>query len=346
MKKKRRLSQTVVTLHDVAKRAGVSPMTVSRYIGNKREVKDSARVKAAIEELGYLPNAAARSLASAKTLKIGLIYGNPSASFTSEFLVVSLEHSSRMGCQLLLERCTGARNEAATAKKLIRGGIDGVILPTPMCDSQSLLRYFDKAKVVTVAVGTGREDAKGLSLRIDNFGAAEEMTRYLLSLGHRDIGFIRGHPDQIDSIQRFKGFMAALAAAGVTVQPNRIKQGLYTYQSGFVAAAELLEGKHRPTAIFASNDDMAAGALAAAHRLHLDVPNDLSIVGFDDTPLATTIWPSLTTIRQPVEELTRLGLAMLVKEIRRRRDSGVQVDRQESVKLTLVKRASAALLSP
>jgi LacI family transcriptional regulator len=342
MKKKQRLSQTVVTLHDVAKRAGVSPMTVSRFIGNKREVKDSARVKAAIEELGYLPNAAARSLASAKTLKIGLIYGNPSASFTSEFLVVSLEHCSRMGCQLLLERYTGAKNEAVTAQKLIRGGIDGVILPTPMCDSQSLLRYFDKANVVTVAVGTGRENAKGLSLRIDNFGAAEEMTRYLLSLGHRDIGFIRGHPRQIDSVQRFEGFVAALAAAGVRVESNRVKQGLYTYQSGFVAAAELLEGKDRPTAIFASNDDMAAGALAAAHRLRLDVPNDLSIVGFDDTPLATTIWPSLTTIRQPVEELTRLGLTMLVKEVRRRREGKVQVQRQESVKLTLVKRASTA----
>jgi LacI family transcriptional regulator, galactose operon repressor len=342
VKKKKRLGQNVVTLHDVAKRARVSPMTVSRFIGNKRDVKDSARVKAAIEELGYLPNAAARSLASAKALKIGLIYGNPSASFTSEFLVVSLEHSSRMGCQLLLERCTSTRNEAATAQKLIRGGVDGVILPTPMCDSQSLMRHFDKANVVTVAVGTGREDAKGLSLRIDNFAAAQEMTRYLLSLGHRDIGFIRGHPRQIDSVQRFDGFVAALTAAGVKLEPSRVKQGLYTYQSGFVAAAELLEGKHRPTAIFASNDDMAAGTLAAAHRLRLDVPNDLSIVGFDDTPLATTIWPSLTTIRQPVEELTRLGLTMLVKEVLRRREGGIQVPKQESVKLTLVKRASTA----
>jgi len=346
MKKKQRLGQNVVTLHDVARRARVSPMTVSRFIGNKREVKDSARVKAAIEELGYLPNAAARSLASAKTLKIGLIYGNPSASFTSEFLVVSLEHSSRMGCQLLLERCTSARNEAATAQKLIRGGIDGVILPTPMCDSQSLMQHFDKANVVTVAVGTGRENLKGLSLRIDNFGAAEEMTRYLLSLGHRDIGFIRGHPRQIDSVQRFEGFVAALTAAGVRVEANRVKQGLYTYQSGFVAASELLEGEDRPTAIFASNDEMAAGTLAAAHRLRLDVPNDLSIAGFDDTPLATTIWPSLTTIRQPVEELTRLGLTMLVKEVLRRREGTAQVQRQESVKLTLVKRASTAQRAP
>jgi LacI family transcriptional regulator len=345
MKKKRRLSQSVVTLHDVAKRAGVSPMTVSRYIGGKREVKDAARVKEAIEELGYLPNAAARSLASAKTLKIGLVYGNPSATFTSEFLVDLLEHCSRMGCQLLLERCTRPQHESATAQKLVNGGIDGVILPTPMCDSESLHRLFDKAGVTTVAVGTGREDAHGLSLRIDNFRAAEEMTRHLLSLGHRDIGFIRGHPRQIDSVQRFEGFIAALTSAGLTVGADRVKQGLYTYRSGLVAATELLENEDRPTAIFASNDDMAAGALAAAHRLGLDVPRNLSIAGFDDTPLATTVWPSLTTIRQPVAELTRVGLQMLVEEIRRRREGKRPSRRQTSVKLTLVKRASTAALS-
>jgi LacI family transcriptional regulator len=341
LKKRRRLGQNVVTLHDVAKHAGVSPMTVSRFIGGSRKIRDSVRVKAAIEELGYLPNAAARSLASAGTLKIGLMYGNPSATFTSEFLVELFEHSSRIGCQLLLEKCTAPRRGRAIAEKLIRGGVDGVILPTPLCDSRVLLRQFDRAGVVTVAVGTGRADAEGLSLRIDNLRAAQEMTRYLLSLGHRDIGFILGHPRQIDSAQRFQGFVAAFEAAGLSVPSKRVKQGYYTYRSGFISAAELLRGKDRPTAIFASNDDMAAGALAAAHRLKLDVPRDLSVVGFDDTPLATTIWPNLTTIRQPVGELTRLALEMLAKEIRRRRNGKPQTRRQEAVKLTLVKRASA-----
>jgi LacI family transcriptional regulator len=342
MKKRRRLSQNVVTLHDVAKHAGVSPMTVSRFVDGSRVVRDSARVKAAIEELGYLPNAAARTLASASALKIGLMCGNPSATFTSEFLVDLLEHCSRIGCQLRLEKNVAPRTERASAQKLIRENVDGVILPTPHCDSQALLRQFDEAKVVTVAVGTGRVDAEGLSLRIDNLRAAQEMTRYLLSLGHRDIGFILGHPRQIDSAQRFEGFVAALEAAGLTPPSNRVKQGYYTYRSGFVAAAELLKGKDRPTAIFASNDDMAAGALAAAHRLRLEVPGDLSIVGFDDTPLATTIWPSLTTIRQPVGELTRLALDMLTGEIRRRRNGMPPLRRQEAVKLTLVKRASTA----
>jgi LacI family transcriptional regulator len=317
-------------------------MTVSRFIGGNSNVRFAARIQKAIDDLGYSPNAAARNLASAGSLKIGLIYGNPSATFTSEFLVALLENSSGIGCQLLLEKCTSPNRHRSTAQKLIQRGADGVILPTPLCDSAEIFQQFEEANVITVAVGTGREDARGLSVRIDNFGAAEQMTRFLLAQGHRDLGFILGHPKQIDTTQRFEGFAAALKAAGVSVRRDWVKQGLYTYQSGFLAAQQLLETKDRPTAIFASNDDMAAGALAAAHRRKLAVPEDLSIVGFDDTPLATTIWPSLTTVRQPVTELTGLALEMLVDEIRRRREGNAPRLRQELVKLTLVKRESVA----
>jgi LacI family transcriptional regulator len=319
-------------------------MTVSRVIGGHSNVSDAtrARVSASIKELGYSPNAAARSLASAGALKVGLLYGNPSATFTSEFLVDLLKNSGRIGCQLVLEKCTSSRGERSTATRLIKAGVDGVILPTPLCDSLPLLRQFERAGVPTVAVGTGRENAGGLSLRIDNFRAAEEMTRYLLSLGHRDIGFIVGHPQQVDSAQRHAGFAAALEAAGLTVRSNRVKQGYYTYRSGLLAAEQLLKDRDRPTAIFASNDEMAAGALATAHRLMLAVPKDLAIVGFDDTPLASTIWPRLTTIRQPVDELTRQALTMLLDAIRERRSGRSPIQRQELVKLTLVKRESAA----
>ena len=319
-------------------------MTVSRVIGGQKNVSEARRahVNAAIEKLGYLPDAAARSLASAKTLRIGLLYGNPSVTFTSEFLVDLLENSGRIGCQLILEKCAAPRNRRASAQKLINRGIDAALLPTPLCDSTALMRQFEAAGIPTVAVGTGREDARGFSLRIDNFRAAQEMTRYLLSLGHRDIGFILGHPRQIDSAQRYEGFLSALGAVGLPVPSKRVKQGQYTYRSGLLAAEQLLRGKDRPTAIFASNDDMAAGALAMAHRLKLNVPQDLSIVGFDDTPLATTIWPSLTTIRQPVKELTRLALTMAVEEIRRRRAGEAPTQRQEIVKLALVKRESAS----
>lgn len=319
-------------------------MTASRVIGGQANVSEQARarVNSAIEELGYSPNAAARSLASAGTLKIGLLYGNPSANYTSEFLVGMLENSGRLGCQLVLEKCDLPKRERAAADKLIKGGVDGVILPTPLCDSQTLLRRFETAAIPAVAVGTGREDGPGLSVRIDNFRAAQEMTRYLLSLGHRKIGFILGHPRQIDSAQRYEGFNAALKEAGLSAQSAWVKQGYYTYRSGLIAAESLLSHADRPTAIFASNDEMAAGALAAAHKLKLDVPSDLSIVGFDDTPLASAIWPSLTTIRQPVDTLTRLALSLLLGEIRRRRDGGKIAPHRETAKLTLVKRESAA----
>ncbi len=339
--RKRRHSRNLVTLHDVAKLAGVSPMTVSRFIDGSRQVRDAPRVKAAIEELGYSPDSAARTLASSRATRIGLLYGNPSATFTSEFLVDLFENSRRIGCQLVIERCAITRFEKAAANALIREGVDGVILPTPVCDSQPLLRHFRTAGMPTVAVGTGREDSMGISLRIDNFKAAEEMTRYLLSLGHRDIGFILGHPRQIDSAQRYQGFVAALEAAGLTAPANRVKQGQYTFQSGFNAAAQLLKGKNKPTAIFASNDDMAAGALAAAHRMKLEVPKDLSIVGFDDTPLASSVWPSLTTIRQPVGRLTRMALELLIQDIHRRRRAKPPLQHQVVVSLKLVKRDSA-----
>jgi LacI family transcriptional regulator len=342
MKKQRRRSRNLVTLHDVARRAGVSPMTVSRYVDRSRSVRDAARVKAAIEELGYLPNESARSLASAGGIKVGLLYGNPSATYNNEFLIDLLENSRRIGAQLVIEKCMASRSAKASVRKLIAEGVDGVALPTPFCDSPALMAQFEQANIVTVAVGTGREHVRGLSLRIDNFGAAEEMTRYLISLGHRDIGFIRGHSKLIDSAQRYEGFIAALALAGLRPRADRVRQGKYTFQSGFYAAAGLLKGRGRPTAIFASNDDMAAGSLAAAHRLKLEVPKELSIVGFDDTPLASTIWPQLTTIRQPVDKLTRRALELLADEIRRRRAGKPAVSRQELVRLTLVKRDSAA----
>jgi len=319
-------------------------MTVSRVIGGQTNVSEAkrARVNAAIEKLGYSPDAAARTLAGAGTFRVGLLYGNPSATFNSEFLVDLVESSGRIGCQLLLEKCSTMPKAQASAQKLISRGIDSVLLPTPLCDSLTLAQQFEQSGIPAVAVGTGREDAPGLSLRIDNFRAAQEMTRYLLELGHRDIGFILGHPRQIDSAQRYEGFAAALRTAGLPIHPERIKQGQYTYRSGLLAAEELLKADDRPTAIFASNDDMAAGALATAHHLKLDVPRDLSIVGFDDTPLASTIWPQLTTIRQPVKKLTQLALTMAIEEVRRRRAGKEPTQRQEIVKLTLVKRDSAS----
>jgi LacI family transcriptional regulator len=318
-------------------------MTVSRVTSGSPSViaETRARVQAVINELGYVPNVDARNLKSPGQRKIGLLYGNPSASYSNELVVSVLGSLSRLGYQLLLEKCASRRSERSCAEKVIKGGVSGVILPTPLCDSIELLHQFDEAGIPTVLVGTGRENASGSSVRIDNFRAAHEMTRYVQSLGHHKIGFIQGHPQQIDSAQRYQGYREAMREAGLPINTDWVKQGYYTYRSGLTAGEEILSGRHRPTAIFASNDDMAAGALTAAHKLRISVPEELSVVGFDDSPVANIVWPSLTTIRQPIEKLTKLALSMLLEEIKRHRSGAPRTDQQKVIRLSLVERESA-----
>jgi len=201
----------------------------------------------------------------------------------------------------------------------VRTGADGVILPPPLCDSEEALSAVADADIPAVVVATGRP-AKGLSaVSIDDFAAAHSMTRRLISLGHSQIGFIIGHPNQTASEQRYRGFVAGMQEAGLKPDPKLVAQGYFTYRSGLDAAEKLLRGPKRPTAIFASNDDMAAATVAVAHRMGLDVPRDLTIAGFDDTPLATTVWPALTTVRQPIAEMAREAVKLLLEQIRRKR---------------------------
>jgi LacI family transcriptional regulator len=321
-------------------------MTVSRALSGDAHVEEATRqrVEAAVKELGYSPNVAARNLARAASLHIGLLYNNPSAAYLNELLVGVLEQSSQAGCQIVLEKC-GARNERTAIERLVSDGVGGIILPPPLSDSNAALEAVRAAKVPFIAVATGRPDAAGLSVRIDDLEAAAAMTRHLLSLGHRDIGFIVGAPNQTVSAQRQAGFEKALKEAGLTVRPEWLKQGSFTYRSGLVAAEQILDSARHPTAIFASNDDMAAAAIAVAHRLNLDVPKDLTIVGFDDTPLATTIWPALTTVRQPVAAMARKAVELLMEEIRLRRLGETLGPMQHFMNFTLVKRESSAPLA-
>ena len=318
-------------------------MTVSRVLSGDAKVRDETRrrVQEAIAKLGYSPNIAARNLAKAATVHIGLLYNNPSAAYMNELLVGVLEQSSRAGCQVLLEKC-GARNERSVIRKLLDDGVGGLILPPPLSESKAALETLRTAQVPFILVSTGGAADSGLSVRIDDFEAAAAMTRHLLSLGHRDIGFITGAANHTASAERHSGFVAALAQRGLVPRPEWVKQGLFTYRSGLEAAEALLGGARRPSAIFASNDDMAAGAIAVAHRLRLDVPGDITVVGFDDTPIATTIWPALTTIRQPVSAIASKAIEMLLEEIRLRAGGGTLAPRQQILDFTLVKRESSA----
>ncbi|AQR61475.1 LacI family transcriptional regulator [Brevundimonas sp. LM2] len=330
------------TIIDVARLAGVSPMTVSRVVNGEVNVRDATRhrVTEAIRTLGYSPNPAARSLASAGSLRIGLLYSNPSAAYLSEFLLGSLDQCSRSAIQLIVEKCDAEDSEQAAVDHMVVSGVDGVILPPPLCDSRAIVSGLAAAGIPTVVVATGRPLASASAIRIDDHTAAALMTRHLIAKGHSRIGFVRGHPNQTASELRYDGYVAALAEAGLPVDAALVVQGYFTYHSGLEAADALLDLADRPTAIFASNDDMAAAAVAVAHRRGMDVPGDLTVCGFDDTALATTLWPELTTIRQPVAEMSRRAVLLLLENIRRKAEGKPTPSVIEVMDFTLVQRQS------
>ena len=334
----------IVTIHDVARHVGVSPMTVSRVINGEKNVREETRAKvlASVEELKYSPNLAARSLATQDQARIGLLYSNPSVAFLSEFLLGILSESSQNSTQLLIESCEGPEGAATALDKMKAGGCDGVILSPPLSDSTRVAKLLDDMHLPFVGVAMARPDPNVCAVTIDDFKAAFAMTRRLIELGHRDIGFIKGHPSAQASQLRFEGFAAAVARAGLEVEPNFVAQGHFTYRSGFDAAERILSHPKRPTAIFASNDDMAAGAVATVHRLGLDVPDDITIVGFDDTAMASSVWPELTTVRQPIADMASLSVRLLLDQIKARRLGRPFAPVREIRDFALIERQSSA----
>ncbi|MGU3392370.1 LacI family DNA-binding transcriptional regulator [Sphingomonas sp. M1A8_2b] len=331
------------TISDVAARAGVSPMTVSRVINGETNVRPKTReiVNAAIEALNYAPNPAARSLAGAGQTRIGLLYSNPSAGFLSEFLLGSLEQASRRDVQIVVEKCELGDHELEVTRHLIEGGIDGIILPPPLCEAAGVLDLLAKAGIPAIAVATAMPSADQLAIGIDDREAASIMTQHIMDLGHRRIGFITGDPNLSASGQRYAGYTAALEQAGLPFDPALVADGLFTYRSGLDAAEQLLALENPPTAIFASNDDMAAATVAIAHRRGIDVPGDLTVCGFDDTTLSTAIWPELTTIHQPIADMARAAVDLLVTAIRQS-GNGAKIERHQTLDFTLIRRQSDA----
>jgi len=332
------------TISDVARLAKCSPMTVSRVINDETSVREATReaVLEAIKQLNYSPNRAARSLAGAAQTRIALLYSNPSASYLSEFLMGSLDQARQSDIWLVVEQCEFDKDEETVVTRLIDNGINGFLLPSPLCDEQSLLDMLSERGVRAIQVGPGKPDPNHSAVMIDDYQAAYDMTSHIIGLGHRRIGFIIGNPHQTASGQRLDGYLDAMKAAGLEVPKSMVMQGLFTYRSGYDAAVRLLDQPDPPTAIFASNDDMAAAVVAVAHRRGLDVPVDLSVCGFDDTAFASTIWPELTTIRQPISEMSRRAVEVLWNELKSIRAGKPPKPRHINVDYELVRRQSDA----
>ena len=254
----------------------------------------------------------------------------------------ALQEASRIDAHLEVQTCLTSSEGLVLMQKLAEGGVDGFILPPPLCDDQRVLNLARDLGAIAIAVGPGKAENPDGSVMIDDFEAALEMTRHIIELGHRRIGFIIGNPEQIASERRLSGFYQAMKNAGIAVDSDLVVQGRFTYRSGLAAAEKLLALPERPTAIFASNDDMAAAVVAVAHRNNLDVPTDITVCGFDDTALASTIWPELTTIRQPIREMTAWAVTAIARLARASRSAGQDVAPQAIMPYKLIRRDSDA----
>jgi LacI family transcriptional regulator len=271
-----------------------------------------------------------------------MLYGNPSFAYLSRLLVGTLEQARKSHVQLIIEQCETSQGIYDVFNGLVEGGVDGIVLSAPLCDSETVLELIEKTDVPCVGVTNWAPLGKMSVVRIDDVEAAATMTRHLVSLGHKRIAFVKGNPEQKASTQRLKGFEMAMADAGLPVDPALVVHGLFTYRSGLQAAEQLLDLPNPPTAIFASNDDMAAAVITVAHRRHLDVPRDLTVCGFDDTDFALSIWPELTTIHQPIADMSRTAVEILVERIREKRSGRAPKREDRLLDFTFIRRESDA----
>lgn len=309
-----------VTIQAVAELAGVSAMTVSNVISGRHKVREATReaVMAAVETLGYKPNIAAQALASAATVRLGLLVGAAENAFLSSILVGTLAATTNMGAQLLLHRIDAVdpAKIADALASLVRSGATSILAAPPYCEVISRTKIASQLSIPVIAMSSGDALPNLPTVRIDDFAAARDMTRMLIGLGHRKIGFVRGPETHIISHTRQGGYRAALDEAAIAWNQALVAHGDMTFESGLRAAEYLLGLEDRPTAIFASNDDMAAAIVSLAHRKGLRIPGNLSVAGFDDTPIAVKIWPTLTTVRQPVALIAERAATLAIHAAR------------------------------
>ncbi len=306
----------VVTIKDVAAQAGVSPKTVSRVINGEAHVRPEVRaaVERVVAALDYRPNAFARSLSSSRSYLLGLFIDDPVSGYAAD-----VQHGALLGCRarsyhLVVEpvdlHAPGWADQVRGSIAALR--LDGAIIAPPICDEAALTDLFVEAELPMVLVAPSAAPVAAGTVRMDDRGAAREMTEYLIGLGHRHIGFLQGPITHSASARREEGFRAALAAAGIAVDEDVTLRGDFSFRAGLELGERILRRDRRPTAIFAANDDMALGALITAMKLGIAVPEGLSICGFDDSASSRAAWPQLTTIRQPKAEMAAAAVDILV----------------------------------
>jgi LacI family transcriptional regulator len=310
------------TIKDVAERAGVSLKTVSRVINNEPSVhaRTRAKVQREIDALGYQPDPSARSLRSTRAYAIGLVYDNPNAHYIIlQRGVLSVCRTSGFGLQIHPCDSSSPKLIDELLTLVQRSRLAGLVLAPPMSEQPALLRALREAKVPLIRIISARKDPQdGMPcVYVDDRDAAYAITEHLIQLGHQRIGFLWGGREHRSSPERYQGYEDALKEYGIPLDRKLILPGDYTFDDGFRGARKLLALKDRPSAIFGSNDEIAAGVLAAAHSDGINVPYELSIAGFEDSPFSKQSWPALTTARQATEEIARHAAQRLIGDLQR-----------------------------
>jgi LacI family transcriptional regulator len=304
------------TINDIARLASVSKKTVSRVINQSPFVKEETRAKidAVIREIGYQPDPQARGLAFRRSFLIGLVYDNPNAQYIVNIQDGALDALRGSGFELVVHPCDRRSEDFVPGVRRFveRQKLHGVILLPPVSEDQNLTKALQELDCDYVRIASVKLDTSEHMVASNDREATAEVGKYLESLGHTRIGLIAGPPQYRSANERQSGFIGALQQRGVKVAPEYIVEGNYTFDSGVVCAEALLTRSPRPTAIFACNDEMAAGVYKTAYRLGIRIPEELSIVGFDDSPLASRLWPSLTTVRLPIRDMGRLAASKLL----------------------------------
>ena len=313
-----------LTISDIARLSGVSKRTVSRVINNSPKVRKATRemVQSVIDDLSFRPNAQARGLAARRSYLLGMIYDNPDALFIDEVQRGVLSVCRELGYELVVHPCD-SHSDTLVIEAIgfvNRSNLDGVIVLPPVAEDNDLAGALGRAQVPYVRLASVALDTADRVVVANERSAVAAMAEYLVNLGHRRIGYITGPEGRKSTRERLEGFCDVLEKHGCAPREEMIARGAYTFESGIACARTLLEKTAPPTAIFASNDEMAVGVMYTAQEMGMNVPRDLSVAGFDDSALATRIRPSLTTIRRPVREMARLATTKLIASIDGRED--------------------------
>lgn len=308
-----------VTINDVAKLAGVSIKTVSRVMNNEPSVRQDTldKVMAAVKQLQYQPNAAARNLASSKSYSIGYVYDNPNAYYIIDMQNGLLDACRKHGYELLIHP-TNAKSSGIVQEVLElveRSRLAGLVLTPPFSEMPDIAAALDKKGVDYVRIISGSTPSDKLQncVLVDDFTAAFRITNHLLDQGHTKLAFLCGDEEHSSSGERLAGFQAALTKRGITANSHYIIPGTYSFESGVQGAQKLLTMADKPTAIFACNDEIAAGALFCARLSQVSIPEQLAIAGFENSPFSRQTWPPLTTANQPNKTIARQAAELLFK---------------------------------